>query len=92
MTRPRHKPSPLRRRLAALVLVAAAAQAAPLTLEEAARAAARASGGRVLAAETVRRDGHAVYRIRVLTPEGRVRHLEVDPESGRIRPARTGRR
>jgi uncharacterized membrane protein YkoI len=38
----------------------------------------RDTGGRVLSAETVRRDGRSVHRIKILTPENRVRVFYVD--------------
>ena len=41
--------------------------------------------GRVLSAETLRQNGREVHRIRVLTPEGRVRELHVDPRTGDVK-------
>ncbi len=38
--------------------------------------------GRVLSAETQRRDGRESHRIRILTKDGRVKRLNVDAESG----------
>jgi len=38
--------------------------------------------GRVLSAETDRRGGRESYKIRILTDDGRVKRLRVDPESG----------
>lgn len=38
------------------------------------------SGGRVLQAEPMQRGGQEVYRIKVLTPEGRVRVLQGEPQ------------
>lgn len=38
--------------------------------------------GRVLSAETQRRDGRESYKIRILTKDGRVKRLNVDAESG----------
>ena len=43
-------------------------------------------GGRVLQAEPMQRGGREVYRLKVLTPEGRVRVLD----SQRIRESRAG--
>lgn len=41
------------------------------------------TGGRVLSADTVRRDGKsAVYDIKVLTNDGRVRRMAIDSETG----------
>jgi hypothetical protein len=48
-------------------------------------------GGRVLRAERVQRGGEEVYRIKVLTPEGRVRVLQERPRQER-QPLRTDRR
>lgn len=48
-------------------------------------------GGRVLRAERVQRGGEDVYRIKVLTPEGRVRVLQEQPRQDR-EPPRTDRR
>ncbi len=47
----------------------------------AAAAARRATGGRVLGVER-RRDNGEEYRVRVLTPDGTVRTLEIDGRSG----------
>jgi uncharacterized iron-regulated membrane protein len=40
--------------------------------------------GRVLSAETRRQDGHPEHQIRILTPDGRVRRVYVDGESGQV--------
>ncbi len=57
---------------------------AAISLDEAARRVADATGGRVLAANRVKVDGRILYRIKVLTPRGVVRVLWVDPASGAI--------
>ncbi|MCW9078721.1 MAG: PepSY domain-containing protein [Gammaproteobacteria bacterium] len=44
--------------------------------------------GRVLSAETDRRGGRESYKIRILTRDGRVKRLRVDPESGRVQRGR----
>ncbi len=44
------------------------------------------SEGRVLAAEEQQQHGRTIYRIRLLTPEGRVRHYQVDAASGERLP------
>ena len=44
----------------------------------------RQTGGRVLSADTVRGDGRTVHEIKVLTDQGRVRHLRVDGETGEV--------
>lgn len=43
------------------------------------------TGGDVLRAERMQRGGREVYRIKVLTPEGRVRVMQDDPRSHRER-------
>jgi uncharacterized membrane protein YkoI len=40
------------------------------------------TGGKVLRAERVGEQGRAAYRIRVLTPDGRVREHRVDATTG----------
>ncbi len=55
------------------------AATAALTLDQAAAQVRRDSGGRILAAERSRRNGRPMYRFKVLTPNGRVRKLWVDP-------------
>jgi hypothetical protein len=54
------------------------AQRARLTLEQAAEAVARSTGGRILDAKAVGRE----YRIKVLTRRGEVRVVYVDAETG----------
>jgi uncharacterized membrane protein YkoI len=49
-----------------------------LSLDQAVSQVRRDTGGRVLSAETVRRDGRSVHRIKILTPENRVRVFYVD--------------
>ncbi|KFN50257.1 hypothetical protein P873_07825 [Arenimonas composti TR7-09 = DSM 18010] len=51
------------------------------------------AGGRVLQAEPMQRGGREVYRIKVLTPDGRVRVIDEDRGPGRReRPELTDRR
>ncbi|MCG8425779.1 MAG: PepSY domain-containing protein [Chromatiales bacterium] len=47
----------------------------------------RKRGGRVLSAETGRSGGKEVYRIRVLTKEGKVKRLRIDPKTGKRLPS-----
>lgn len=47
--------------------------------------------GRVLSAETRRQDGHPEHQIRILTPDGRVRRVYVDGESGQVSGPRSRR-
>lgn len=50
---------------------------------ESVRRAERETGGDVLRAEPMQRGGREVYRIKVLTPEGRVRVMQDDPRERR---------
>lgn len=52
--------------------------------ESAAAIARQATGGRVLGIHNGRDDG-GDYRVRVLTPDGTVRTLQIDRRSGRLR-------
>ena len=51
------------------------------TLPASVRRIERETGGQVLKAQPIQRDGHEVYRVKVVTPQGRVRVMEDD--SGR---------
>ena len=46
------------------------------------------TGARILSADTVRRDNGSVHDIKILTPEGRVRRLQVDGRTGDEMPRR----
>jgi uncharacterized membrane protein YkoI len=59
------------------------------SLDQAVSEARERYNGRVLSAETQRRDGRESHRIRILTDDGRVKRLNIDAESGR--PERPGR-
>lgn len=48
------------------------------SLSDAVREAERRTGGQVLSAEPRDEDGRPVYRVKVLTPDGRVRVLHLD--------------
>ena len=69
--------------LAALLAVATpvAAQRA-MSLQDAVERVQRETGGRVLSAETVRVGRQKLYRVKVLTPQGRVQVITV-PAAGR---------
>ena len=56
---------------------------ADVNRDDAASMAQRASGGRVLAVERAERDGRAVWRVKVLTPQGEVKVMLIDVASGR---------
>ncbi|MBS3895477.1 hypothetical protein [Silanimonas sp.] len=52
-------------------------------LPESVLRAERQTGGEVLRAERMQRDGRDVYRLKVLTPDGRVRIMREDPRERR---------
>jgi len=62
-----------------------AAQRDGISLDEAVARVRRDTGGRVLAAETRDDRGRTVYRIKVLLPNGSVRVVNVDAQSGSTR-------
>ncbi len=51
-----------------------------MNLSEAVAAAERSTGGRVLSAEPIDEGGRLVYRVKVLTPDGRVSVLYLDAQ------------
>jgi len=53
---------------------------AGVSLNEAVQQVKRNTGGRVLSADTVHRNGRRVHRIKVLTPSGQVRIVSVDAQ------------
>lgn len=57
----------------------------PLSLEQAVARAERRYAARAVRAEEHREDNRTVYRIRLLTADGRVIDVTVDPASGEIR-------
>jgi uncharacterized membrane protein YkoI len=56
------------------------------SLEQAVNEARERYPGRVLSAETERRDGRESHKIRILTDDGRVKRLQIDAQSGRRQP------
>lgn len=56
-------------------------------LPDSVRRVERQTGGEVLRAEPMQRDGREVYRLKVLTADGRVRVVQDDPGKPRDRPA-----
>ncbi len=52
----------------------------PISLDQAASIAKSRTGGRVLSAEKREVDGRLLYRIKILTPKGRVRSIYIDPQ------------
>lgn len=70
--------------LACLALLAPMTTYAKASRDDAASAAQRATGGgRVLSVEKTDRDGHQVWRVKVVTAQGEVRIVLVDVESGK---------
>jgi uncharacterized membrane protein YkoI len=67
----------------------------PYSLDRAVEGVRSRTGGRVLSADTVRRDGRPIYDIKILTNDGRVRSMAIDGETGeplqrRSRPRQRG--
>ena len=56
-----------------------------LSLDEAVARVRRDTGGRVLSAEAHDNRGRTTYRIKVLLPNGSVRVINVDAQSGEVR-------
>lgn len=69
--------------ISALLMAIAMPAWADVSRDDAASTAQQASGGRVLSVERTERDGRAVWRVKVLTPQGAVRVILVDAASGR---------
>ena len=60
-----------------------------VTLDNAVKKARSRYNGRVISAETVGAEDHRTHNIRILTDDGRVRRLGVDPSTGEyVRPYR----
>jgi len=55
-------------------------------LPESIRRVERETGGKVLQVRPIQRGGREVYRMKVLTPEGRVRIMQDDPRRAREPP------
>lgn len=53
------------------------AQKGGISLDQAVEQVREQTGGRILAAQTVREDGHRVHRIKVLTPDHKVRVIRI---------------
>ena len=54
-----------------------------ISLDQAVAQARQQHQGKVLSAETLRVDGRKVYRIKILTKNGRVKRTQIDARSGR---------
>jgi uncharacterized membrane protein YkoI len=61
----------------ASLIAAPVSHAAAITLQDAIAKVERDTHGKVLSAETKRTGNRAVYRIKVVTPDGRVQVIEV---------------
>jgi uncharacterized membrane protein YkoI len=64
----------------ASLFASSALYAAPLTLQDAVAKVERDTHGKVLSAETKRAGNRTVYRVKVLTHDGRVQIIEVPAE------------
>ncbi len=71
--------------LCATLLVVSNLAWADLSRDDAAAVAQRASGARVLSVEKSESSGQPVWRIKVVTPAGEVRVIQVDVVTGQIR-------
>lgn len=71
--------------LCAALLAASNLAWAELSRDDAATLAQRASGGRVLSVEKAESSGQPVWRVKVVTPAGEVRVIQVDVASGQVR-------
>ena len=69
--------------ITALMLALAQPVWADVSRDDAAATAQSSSGGRVLAVDKVDRNGRAVWRVKVLTPQGEVKLVLIDAASGR---------
>lgn len=67
----------------ALLMTLALPAWADASRDDAAASAQKASGGRVLSVDKADREGRAVWRVKVLTPQGEVKVILVDVVSGR---------
>lgn len=67
----------------ALLMTLALPVWADVSRDDAAAIVQKTSGGRVLAVDKTDREGRAVWRVKVLTPQGEVKVILVDAASGR---------
>ena len=54
-----------------------------ISLDEAVAKARRKNKGKVLSAETIRKDGRQVHSIKILTKDGRVKRIRIDARTGK---------
>ena len=71
--------------LCAALLVVSNLAWANLSRDDAAAAAQRASGGRVLSVDKSESSGQPVWRVKVVTPAGEVQVIHVNVATGEIR-------
>ena len=71
--------------LCATLLLASSLAWADLSRDDAAAVAQRSSGGRVLSIEKSESSGQPVWRVKVVTPAGDVRVIQVDVATGQVR-------
>ena len=71
--------------LFATLLMASNLAWANLSRDDAAAVAQRASGGRVLSVEKSESSSQPVWRVKVVTPAGEVRVIQVDVATGQVR-------
>ena len=71
--------------LCAILLLASNLAWANLSRDDAAAVAQRASGGRVLSVEKSESSSQPVWRVKVVTPAGEVRMIQVDVATGQVR-------
>ena len=69
---------------ASAVTVSLLAQGAAVSESAAVAAAQRAVKGRVLSVQLIESRGPPVYRVKILTEDGRVRTVHVDGQSGEV--------
>lgn len=55
-----------------------------LSLDEAARRIIQQGNNKVLSTKTEKIQGKQVHVIKVLTPEGRIQHIKIEAETGRV--------
>ena len=65
-------------------LLAASGKHVGLSLNDATEHVQKRTGGRVLAAQEVREQGRAMYRVKIITPQGEVRIVLVDAQTGSV--------
>ena len=65
-------------------IVADSGKQARVSLDEAADRVQKNTGGRVLSAQAVREEGRDLYRIKILTRQGEVRIVYVNPATGNM--------